>query len=114
MDDVEIDLPSSEVIRRDPPTVAVMFDVERLVIVQDSLLISIENVPTTVSYVESKYIPVTLQIPENMMDQINLDTARAVLNLKDFKRGAARILPRVSGIPAFVKVIKMDSVSIRL
>jgi hypothetical protein len=114
MDDVEIDLPSSEVIRRDPPTVAVMFDVERLVTIQDSLLISIENVPTTVSYVESKYIPVTLQIPENMMDQINLDTARAVLNLKDFKRGAARILPRVSGIPAFVKVIKMDSVSIRL
>jgi hypothetical protein len=114
MDDVEIDLPSSDVIKRDPPTVAVMFDVERMVTIRDSLRITIENVPSTVSFVEAKYIPVTLLVPENMVDQLKLDTARAVLNLKNFKRGAARILPRVEGIPSFTKVIKIDSVSIRL
>lgn len=114
MDDVEINLPSSDVIKRDPPTVAVMFDVEKLVSVKDSLLIALENVPSTVSYAEMKYIPVTLLVPENMVDQLNLDTARAVLNLQHFKRGAARILPRVKGIPSFVRVAKIDSVSIRL
>jgi hypothetical protein len=49
-----------------------------------------------------------------MVGSLKLDTARAVLNLKNFKRGAARILPRVKGIPSFTKVVKIDSVSIRL
>jgi hypothetical protein len=85
-----------------------------LVTLQDSILISIENVPSTVSFVEAKYIPVTVSIPENLVNQFTLDTARAVLNLKNFKRGAARILPRVKGLPPHTKVIKIDSVSIRL
>jgi hypothetical protein len=112
MDDVEVDLP--EVIRRDPPTVAVMFDVDKLVTVRDSLLIAIENIPSTVSRAQEKYIPITLLVPESMVGQLNLDTARAILDLKNFKRGAARILPRVIGVPSFAKVAKIDSVSIRL
>src|SRR5687768_7584642 len=34
MEDVELDIPSSDIIKRDPPTVAVMFDVEKLVTVK--------------------------------------------------------------------------------
>jgi hypothetical protein len=114
MDDVEVDLPSSEVIRRDPATVAVMFDVEKLVTVQDSLLIDIENVPPTILRTQEKYIPVTFLVPESMVGQFKLNTARAVLDLKNFRRGAARIFPRVVGVPSFAKVVKIDSVSIRL
>lgn len=114
MDDVEIELPYSAVIKRHPPTVAVMFDVEKLVSVKDSLLIAVENIPPSASYAEKAYIPVTLLVPENMVGQVNLDSARAVLDLKNFKRGAARILPRAKGLPPYVHVAKIDSVSIRL
>jgi hypothetical protein len=112
-EDVEIGMPS-DVIKRDPPTVSVMFNVERTTTVQDSLLIAVENVPPTVSYVEERYIPVTLEIPQSMRDNFRLDSARAVLNLKNFKRGEAKIFPRVDGLPPFTKVVKIDSVRIRL
>jgi hypothetical protein len=112
-EDVEIAMPS-DVIKRDPPTVSVMFNVEKLTTVQDSVLIAVENVPPTVSYVEEKYIPITVQIPQSMQARLRLDSARAVLNLKNFKRGEAKIFPRLKGLPPFTKVVKVDSVRIRL
>lgn len=113
-EDVELDIPSSEVIKRDPPTVTVKFDVAPMVEVKDSLLVTVENVPPTVSIVEQRYIPVTVSIPENMVERFSLDSARAVLDLRNFRRGEAKLLPRVEGLPPFAQVVKIDSVRIRL
>jgi hypothetical protein len=113
-DDVEIDIPASDVIKRDPPTVSVTFDVDRLTEVRDSLLVAVENVPSTVSTVETRYIPVILLVPEKLKDKVALDSARAILDLRNFRRGEARILPRIVGLPRHVIVSKIDSVRIKL
>ena len=114
MEDVEIDIPSSDVIRRDPPTVAIMFDVERMIHITDSVQIAVENVPPTVANVEQKFIPITIAIPENMVDHFSLDSVRAVLNLRDFTRGEAVIYPRIERLPKFTRVVEVDSVRIKL
>lgn len=113
-EDVELDIPSSDVIRRNPPTVAVMFNVERMVQVRDTIPITVENIPPTVSIVESRYIPVTIAVPETRVEQFTFDSAHAVLDLRNFRRGEAKILPRVEGLPPFTQVIKIDTVRIRL
>ncbi|MBT1697231.1 hypothetical protein KK083_10115 [Fulvivirgaceae bacterium PWU4] len=113
-DEVELDIPSSDVIKRDPPTVSVKFNVERMVQLKDSLLITAENVPSTVSIVEKRLIPVTVSVPESMADKFTLDSARAVIDLRGFRRGEAKLLPRVDGLPPFSHVVKIDSVRIRL
>jgi hypothetical protein len=114
MEDVEIDIPSSDIIKRDPPTVAVMFDVERMRIVQDSLLVTAENIPSTISFIQTRYIPVTFSIPENQLSNFKSDSLHAVLDLSNFRRGEAKILPKIKGLPPFAKVVKMDTVRIRL
>jgi hypothetical protein len=43
-----------------------------------------------------------------------MDSVRAVLDLKDFKGGTAKILPYVDGLPPYSNVIKIDSVIVRL
>ena len=101
-------------IRRDPPTVAIMFDVERMIQIADSVQIAVENVPPTVAKVERKFIPITIAIPENMVDHFSLDSVRAVLNLRDFTRGEAVIYPRIEGLPKFTRVVEVDSVRIKL
>lgn len=112
---IQVDLPFSEVITRQPPAVSVMFNVEEMITVQDSISLVIENIPPTVSEVmTSGKIPVTLSIPESFLEELNLDSVRAVLDLKDFIRGAAKILPRVDGLPPYSSVIKIDSVIVRL
>ncbi len=114
MDDVEIELPSSALIKRDPPTIAVIFDVEKMITIEDSIAIAVENVPPTVSKVEGQSIPVTLLIPQNSMQEFKIESVRAVLDLRNFRRGAATLLPRIDGLPPFAKVLKVDSVKIQL
>ncbi len=113
-EDVEIDLPESDIIKRDPPTVMVTFHVDKMITLKDSLLLTRENKPATVSEVEKRYIPVTVAVPESLLSHASLDSARAVLDLKNFTKGMARILPHVKGLPRFVEVIEIDSVSIKL
>lgn len=114
MEDVVIEIPSSDVIHRDPPTVAVMFDVEKMINVEDSVLIAVENIPPTVANVETESIPITISVPENMVEQLSLDSVRAVLDLKNFTRGEAVIFPRIEGLPKFTRVVQLDSVRIKL
>jgi hypothetical protein len=114
VEDVEIVIPSSDVIKRDPPTVAVRFDVQPMRILQDSLLIAAKNIPSTISFIQTRYIPVTFAVPENQVKNFKSDSLRAVLDLRNFRRGEAKILPKIEGLPPFAKVIKIDTVRIRL
>ena len=113
-EDVEIDLPQSDVIKRDPPTVAIHFEVDRMINMMDSVKLTAENIPPTISNIEETWIPVTFEVPEGTNMQELLKGVRAVMDLKNFKRGSARILPQVKGLPPFTRVVKVDSVNIKL
>jgi hypothetical protein len=113
-EDVEIDLPQSDVIKRDPPTVAIKFEVDRMIKLIDSVKLAAENIPPTVANIEETWVPVTFEVPEGTNMQELLKDVRAVMDLKNFKRGAARILPQVKGLPPFTRVVKIDSVNIKL
>ncbi len=113
-EDVEIDLPQSDIIKRDPPTVSIDFKVDRMINIMDSVKLEAENIPPTVSYIEETWVPVTIEVPEGTNMKEALREARAVMDLKDFKRGSARVLPKVKGLPPFMRVIKIDSVNIKL
>lgn len=113
-EDVEIDLPQSDVIKRDPPTVAIQFEVDRMINLIDSVRLAAENIPPTISNIEETWVPVTFEVPEGTNMQELLKDVRAVMDLKNFKRGSAKILPQVQGLPPFTRVVKIDSVNIKL
>jgi hypothetical protein len=114
MEDVEVTLPSQEFIKRNPPTVAVMIDVEPMVTVRDSISLVIRNLPSDVWPVMGrKEIPVVFAIPRNMMGHYIPDSAQAILDLKNIGRGERRLLPKVQGLPQFSRVVSIDSVSIK-
>lgn len=113
-EEVELDIPSSDVINRDPSTVSVSFDVGRIVEIVDSVKVFAINVPPTISIVEEKQIPITLAMPETLLAKSSLDSVRAVLDLKNFTKGEAKILPRIERLPPFATLVKVDTLRIRL
>lgn len=113
-EDVEIEIPASDLIKRNPPTVFVAFDVQPMMTVQDSVWIDFENIPLNVAKVERIKVPVVLGVPENLMTTFTLDSARAVIDLTGFERGSRNVVPQLKGLPHFTRVIRMDSVNIRL
>jgi hypothetical protein len=115
IENIEVDLPFEEVITRQPPAVSVMFNVEEMITVQDSISLSILNIPSSVSEVKnSGKIPVTLSIPESFMEGLKMDSVKAEIDLKGFAGGTVKILPRVTGLPPYGSVVKIDSVIVRL
>lgn len=115
MEDIRVELPFQDVITLRPATVSVMFNVERMVTIQDSITLVIENIPSTVSGVmNSGRIPVVLSIPESVSKTPQMDSVKAVLDLREFKGGKRKILPRVEGLPPYSSVVKIDSVIVRL
>ncbi|MEX2231929.1 MAG: hypothetical protein WD824_07210 [Cyclobacteriaceae bacterium] len=115
IENVDVELPYPQVITRQPPSVSVMFNVEEIITVQDSISLVIENMPSTVSEVmNSGKIPVTFSIPESFIESLKIDSVKAVLDLKNFSRGRTKILPRVDGLPPYSRVLKIDSVIVRL
>jgi hypothetical protein len=85
-----------------------------MVTLNDSVELVLENLPPNVwPIIGRKQIPLTVAIPQNMADQFTFDSARAVIDMKKFKRGDRRILPLVTGLPPFSKVISIDSVRVK-
>ena len=112
MDNIEVELPFQELITRQPISVSVMFNVEEMITVQDSISLTVENIPPSVTEVmKSGRLPVTLSIPESFMEHLRVDSLKAVLDLKNFKGGTAKILPRVDGLPPYSSVVRIDSVT---
>jgi len=115
MENIRVELPYQEVLTVQPATVSVMFNVEEMITVQDSIRMAIENIPSGVSDVmKSGKIPVVLSVPESFMAKLKLDSIKAVLDLKNFKGGVQKILPTVKGLPPYSTVVKIDSVIVRL
>lgn len=111
---IPVELPIDDITIQ-PRSVSVMFNVEEMVRVEDSIALRIVNIPPSVSEVtNSGKLPVILSIPESFMTNLRLDSIRAVLDLANFKGGTARIFPRVEGLPPYGEVVKIDSVTVKL
>ena len=112
---VEIRFSNDEYIRREPLTADVEFQVDRLVEKEDSVKLKLINAPKNAwPFIERKKVTCTVAVPETMLTLYNVDSVKAVVDLENFSKGQAKILPSLEGLPPFTKVIKVDSISIKL
>ena len=111
---VQVRFSDDEHIRRDPPTVDVTFQVDRLIEKDDSITLKVINTPKNVwPFIERTKVTCTVAVPETMLTQYNVDSVKAVVDLENFRKGQVKVLPSLEGLPPFTKVIKVDSISIK-
>lgn len=114
-DDIPVELPNGDLMSVEPSTVSVTFNVEEMVTLQDSIRLILQNVPSSVAeIVKAKKIPVTVTVPESAREQLRADSVGAVLDLKGFKGGTKKMLPRLKGLPPYSSIVKIDSVIVSL
>lgn len=113
-DNVEVKFLNDELIKRDPPTVMVDFDVDNFVDIEDSVKLEVANPPkNSWPFIEGKELRCTFSIPESAMNKFSPDSLRAVIDLRDVTKGKRKVLPFLKGLPPFSKVVKLDSVTIK-
>ncbi|HET7178985.1 MAG TPA: hypothetical protein VFI14_04635 [Chryseosolibacter sp.] len=115
IENIPVEVPFSNLIALQPPTVSVMFNVEEMVTIQDSVSLALEHIPEGVADVmKSGKVPVTFKVPEGFVEGMKRDSIKAVLDLTGFKGGTAKILPRLEGLPPYSSIVKIDSVIVKL
>lgn len=116
-EEVEVDVPHQNLVKRNPPTVEVIFEVVEWEAVTKHLHLVVENTPPGVRMnLVKDSVQCTVQVPKAQAEEFlrDSDVEMAMLDLQGLRRGDRKILPRVVGLPSYAKVIQMDSVSIRL
>lgn len=113
-EDVEVELLHNDLIERNPPTVNVSFQVDRLIEIQDSIPLRIINYPEEANpYLGIKAMPCRFSVPESRMSEYVPDSVFAVVDLKNFVRGTQQIKPVVTGLPPYSEVHEIDSIYVK-
>lgn len=111
---IRISFLNDELIYRNPETVDISFRVDKLVEITDSVHLAVSNAPkNSWPFIERQKVPCKIAVPERSLDSLKIDSVRAVLDLTGFKRGTKKIMPRLVGLPAYSRVVKIDSVTIK-
>jgi hypothetical protein len=87
--------------------------VEELVEVNDSVALEVINAPKEVREVQLGKIPFKMTMPASAAEFFESDSLKAVIDLTDFKKGEAKVLPRLVGTPPNSQTIVLDSILIK-
>ena len=112
-EEVEIALPGSEFIHRNPPLVEVMFEVGEMTQVTKWVKIKVGKIVWGMELVRDS-VQAVFQVPQKTTENLTSSQLWASLDFSDLKKGETkRFHPKVHGLPKWASVIRIDSVTIR-
>jgi hypothetical protein len=104
---------ASERINRTPPVVQVSFQVENLEEVTQTCPLRLVNVPDRYRVaIEKNEVSVTFLTPASQAKSLQVDSLYALIDLLAVPRGSHKLAPRVTGLPPYSRVLKVDTVSV--
>ena len=113
-ENIEVKFLNDELIKRNPPTVLVTFQVDRYVEIENSIPLEIANPPkNSWPVIEGKKLECTVAIPESAQNTFAPDSMKAVVDLENVTKGQKKLLPIIVGLPPYSRIIKLDSISIK-
>lgn len=113
-EDIEVRFLNNELIKRNPPTVTVTFEVDDYVEIEDSVRLKIINPPKHAwPVIGGKKLACTIAVPESYQNTFSRDSLTAMVDLKNITKGEKKILPTIVGLPPYSRVVELDSVSIK-
>ena len=95
----------------------VLFEVVEWEEMSTYLPLEVENSPSSVRLNMVKdSVACQLRVPKRELETFiqQLEEHRAVLDLRGLKRGDQKLQPRVEGLPSYVRLVRIDSVAIKL
>jgi hypothetical protein len=111
---IEVKFLNDELIKRNPPTVLISFQVDRYVEIENAVPLEIVNPPkNSWPVIEGKKLECTVAIPESAQNTFAPDSMKAVVDLTNVTKGENKLLPILVGLPPYSRIVKLDSVSIK-
>jgi hypothetical protein len=114
-EEVELKFPGSHIVKRNPPVVEISFEIDKWMEADVTIPVLIINPPTSqatlnlIQQVNCRY-----RAPMSLANTGWVDSLRAIVDLKDLKRGVQMAAPQIHGLPKYTQLVKVDSVRITI
>ncbi len=114
-EELEIVIPQSESLKRNPPVVSVMFDVGRVEVIETMIKVSTLNIPASVKSNSIDSVKISVRIPSAQKNnfEATLNNVRAVLDFSAKRKSAQRHYPTLVGLPGYAEVLSVDSLTVK-
>lgn len=111
---IELRFPQKDdLITRNPSAVNVSFSVDPIVEVSDQIELLLINIPATANpQIGTKEISVSFRLPESYAETLQIDSIKAILDLKELKRGRSKMIPEIVGLPEHSEITRLDTINI--
>ena len=89
--------------------------IKKLIEQKDSIKLTLHNIPAgSKPSVGKAYIKCVFAICESSLTDFHSDSVHAIIDLEGFRRGSIKVVPKFTGLPPHSRVLKVDTVRIRL
>jgi YbbR domain-containing protein len=115
-DEVEVPLFNSVSIKRNPPVISVRVEVVPVKIIETRVKVKTINQPRAARSSFTDSVKVVLRIPTEQREDLKEKTIqfKAIFDLKDIPKGSHRLYPKIIGLPVYVQVVSIDSVTFKI
>ncbi len=112
---MEIVVPNSEALKRNPPVTSISIEVGPVEVVETKILVRVTNIPGSVKFTYIDSVKLTVQIPKAQSNDFHLSqsTMSALLDMKNKTKGTYSIYPQLIGLPEYAEIISLDSLVVR-
>lgn len=112
-EDVAINLPNGRLIRRNPPTVNVVFAVEEFLNRETMAPLKIENI-TDKAYIETESVKVMYKVRASFTDQVQQDQIEVIADFTQMNPEDSTIIPQLVSFPDQITDVKLDTTRIKV
>lgn len=112
-EDVAINIPNSRLIRRNPPTVNVVFAVEEFISREATVPLQIENISEK-AFIEQENIKAFYKVRASQSDNSYADQIVAVVDFKQMNPADSTISPWLKDYPSELADVRLDTARIKV
>ncbi len=105
---------NSEMIKRDPPVVEVMFDVGQVILISRKVKLDIAKPSFGQMSLSSDSVSYQVRIPKDRANDFQQQVITASVDLRNAKKGTMNVRPLWKGFPPYAQLLRADSVDVKL
>lgn len=114
-EDVPVNTPNNNLIKRNPPTLSIVFGVEEFVEASENTPLKTVNFPENgKAYIEKNSINVQFLVSQSKKDNVTSEAFEAVVDYKDIDKADSTITPKLVNYPGYIQEVKLDTAKVKV
>lgn len=114
-EDVPVNTPNNNLIKRNPPTLNIIFGVEEFIKASESTPLKTVNFPENgKAYIEKNTIGVRFLVSQSKSENVSPEDFEVVVDFKKMNKSDSTITPKLLSYPGYIQEVSIDTAKVKV